>query len=1352
MKITPVCLILTLTLIANLTQAKDNNLPSQSKTVSFTENKGQFADQNYNPRPDVLFGGSDGQLTFYITKKGVSYQLYRVDSYKEAEDPNTKEKIKVMDQQSVYRTDIKWLNANPNPLVKTDDALPGYSNYYLHQCPNGALNVKSYAGITLQNVYSGIDLHYYGAGGALKYDYIVAPNADYKQIQLRVEGAALKLQEDGSLLIVTPLGKIQEQAPVVFQNGLQLTARYTITNNTIGFEVDNYDSNHELIIDPLTRIWGTYYGGSDADEYGNSSSTDGSGNVFLCGTTASTGTLIATTGSHQSVNGNFWDAFLVKFNSSGVRSWGTYYGDIWDESALSCATDASGNVYLAGNTSSSGSVIATSGSHQSTYGGGTNDVFLAKFNSSGVRSWATHYGDATSELAGGCATDAFGNVYLAGVTGSSVGIATSGSHQSAMNGGPSGFLVKFNSSGLRLWGTYYGGEGGATGISCATDATGNVYLLGTAGSASGTMIATSGSHQSSNNGVTDSYIVKFNSSGVRLWGTFYGGAGQDYFYYCATDLNRNVYVAGFTSSNTGTAIATTGSHQSSHGGGTNDAFIVKFDSLGVRSWGSYYGGTGDDRARSCAVDVLGNIYLVGHTTSNSGTVIATAGSHQSASGGAKDGFLACFNAAGARQMGTYYGGASVDEGSSCIIDASGSLYLAGTTYTATGTAIATPGSHQSTYAGYYDAFLAKFFDCTVMTPTATVNGAVCSGGALSFAATISGTVTPTYSWSGPNSFTSAIQNPTIGGVTGLSAGVYTLSVMNGICVETATTIGVVHPLPSITVNSGSICSGNNFTIVPGGASTYSITGGSFIISPTVTNSYSISGTSTAGCISSNIISTVTVYTTPTVTANSGSICSGKSFTIVPSGASSYSISGSSFTVSPNNTTTYTISGTSTSGCVSGNAISTVTVHTTPTISVNSGSICSGGSFILVPSGAASYTYSNGSAIVSPLTSSTFSVSGTSTMGCISSAPAVATITVHQLPLVSVNSGTLCAGNIFTIVPTGASSYIFSNGSATVSPSGNTSYSVSGTSSAGCISASFAVANVTVISLPAISVNSGSICSGQNFTINPSGASTYSVTGGSFVVSPVVTSSYSISGTSTAGCVSATSAVSNVTVHSLPTISVNSGSICSGQNFTINPSGASTYSVTGGSFVVSPAVTSSYSISGTSTAGCVSSTSAVSNVTVHDIPTISVNSGSICAGDNFVIVPNGANSYTISGGSFTVAPALTTSYSVLGTNSLGCVSAQVVSLVQVDLCTGISENAKSAGRSVSLYPNPNNGVLYVESNEAATVRVIDLSGRVVYCGEISSGTTKFSLEHLSNGIYIMEVAYTQEKQLIRLVLQ
>ncbi|HRP61331.1 MAG TPA: hypothetical protein PK833_13750, partial [Vicingus sp.] len=59
------------------------------------------------------------------------------------------------------------------------EALQGYNNYYLASCPDGALNVKSYQNITYQNIYDGIDLKWYSKAGELKYDYLLAPGADY---------------------------------------------------------------------------------------------------------------------------------------------------------------------------------------------------------------------------------------------------------------------------------------------------------------------------------------------------------------------------------------------------------------------------------------------------------------------------------------------------------------------------------------------------------------------------------------------------------------------------------------------------------------------------------------------------------------------------------------------------------------------------------------------------------------------------------------------------------------------------------------------------------------------------------------------------------------------------------------------------------------------------------------------------------------------------------------------------------------------------------------------------------------------------------------------------------------------
>lgn len=680
--------------------------------ITFKENKGQVHDQNAIARPDVLFSGTIGSTTFHLRSNGISYQLYKALSWKEIKNQNIQGqgKTKVVDKFSIYRIDFNWINANKSTEIVKDAVLEGFDNYYNESCPNGANNVQTFSGITYKKLYNGIDLHYYDKGGQLKYDYLVEPKSDYKQIKIQIEGSlAINLNNKGELIVKTPFGEVTEGKPIVFQEGKILDAKWVIEKDVLFFEINNYDSSLPMIIDPLTRVWGTHYGGI-GNEQAYYSATDISGNVFMSGySDSNSGTVIATTGSHQSTLNGTTDAFLVKFNSAGFRQWSTYYGGAGDDQSFSCATDAVGNIFLSGYTNSnSGTVIATLGSHQSTCGG-SYDAFLVKFNSNGIRQWGTYYGGSGDDKSYSCTIDKSGNIYLAGYTDSSIGIATMGSHQSSYNGFLDAFIVKFNSVGARQWGTYYGGIGHDRAYSCVTDTSGNVYLAGFSHSSGGTVIATVGSHQSTNGGFNDAFLVKFNSAGIRQWGTYYGGSGPDEAYSCAIDRIGNVYFSGFATSNTGTEIATIGSHQPTNAGGLYDAFLVKFNSAGIRQWGTYYGGTGDDIGYSCNIDPSSNIFISGFTNSSTGTAISTVGSFQSTYGGGGDAFLVQFDSSGVRQWGTYYGGPGQDEGRMCSTDGLGNLYMPGYVSLNTGTVIATAGSHQLTYGGgTYDAFLVKF--------------------------------------------------------------------------------------------------------------------------------------------------------------------------------------------------------------------------------------------------------------------------------------------------------------------------------------------------------------------------------------------------------------------------------------------------------------------------------------------------------------------------------------------------------------------------------------------------------------------------------------------------------------------
>lgn len=1265
-------------------KAKYLNERSQNK-IYYTENKGQVSDQDFKPRTDILFSANDGQLGYYFKKNGVSYQLYKTNSLKTFKDPKTKEERTTADKTEIYRLDINWLNCNQNSTILTDKKADGVNNYYLQSCPNGALNVKSYQEIKYTNLYDGIDLKWYQQDGQIKYDYLISPGANYKQIQLSITGVSkMQLQKDGSVILKTPLGDIKEAAPLVFQNNRILKAKWVIKEHTLSFEIENYNPALPMIIDPITRMWGTYFG-SPSDDYFLDCTTDSAANVIATGYTSSTATLIVSSGAHQQTyGGGTYDALIVKFDRYGVRQWSTFYGGAFPDYANSCATDIAGNVFMCGDTGpggAPGNVIATTGCHQ-FLSGGLTDAFLVKFDLNGVRQWGTFYGDSGFESGSACAADPAGNVYLCGSTNGGAGfniIATPGSHQTVNNGSSDVYLVKFDPAGNRIYGTYYGGVGDDNASSCTIDVSGNVYIAGVTTTSVGTGIAIPSAHQNFNGGGQDGFLVKFNTTGVRQWGTYYGGSASDWVNACTTDASSNVYISGFTQTPSSTIIATAGAHQTVYNGG-NDAILIKFNTNGVRLWGTYYGANGNERSWGCAVDTSGNICMSGFTSPYAGTVIATAGSWQSTSGGFIDGYLAIFDSMGVRQWSTYYGGNVDDYGYGCAADKKGNIYfcgLAGSNVPTT--CFANPSSHQPTFGGYFDGFLVRFAGCTLPpTPsniTAASNQTVCNNGSVILAAAGTGTI---------NWFSNAVgglsvhtgtnyTTPTL--TTGASPATYTFYAQDqNSCMTSALRVPItvtVLPSPTITISGSSVCLGQTLNIAASGANTYSWSTGAtstiLPVSPTVNTSYSVIGTALNTCTSS-AFKTITVNPLPAIIVNSGSFCFGNTYTITPSGASTYTISGGNALVSPTVNTSYSVTGTSSLGCVSLlPAVVNLTVLALPVITASSGSVCSGSVYTISPIGAITYTYSGGSALVSPTVTTNYSVTGTDINGCISQPSTILTVSVMVLPTLTLNTGAICINDTFTLSALGANTYTYSSGSPIVSPTTTTNYTITGTDVIGCISLP-TVTSITVNPLPIINITSPSsvICIGQTASLTATGAQNYTwSTASNFSlinVSPTITSTYSVTGSSAAGCISTLTAMSTVSVVNMPTVSVNSGSICAGTIFTLIPSGAFTYTYSGGSSTVAPVTTTNYTVTGMTVPGCTHT--AVSNITVHALPIVTVSSGSICPGNSFTIIPSGANTYTYSSGSPVVSPATSATYTITGTDIIGCISLPAISNITV----------------------------------------------------------------------------------------
>lgn len=916
--------------------------------------------------------------------------------------------------------------------------------------------------------------------------------------------------------------------------------------------------------------------------------------------------------------------------------------------------------------------------------------------------WVKAFSGTATDEGSAIATDASDNVYITGsfegVTDFDPGPGTYTLNSNNVNFSDI-FIAKLDASGNLLWAGSMGvPNSDDKGESIAVDAAGNVYITG---NFSGTVDFDPGPSTytlAAAGAGSDIFVLKLNTSGNLVWARNMGGTSSEYSYGIAVDASANVYTTGFfnATSDFDPGPAT----YTIASKGSLDVFVSKLDAGGNFVWAKNLGGTSSEVGYSIAVDGSSNVYTTGNFK-GSCDFDPSAATYTIASGGGDDIFVSKLDAGGnfvwAKSMKSSSG---TNNSGRCVrADASGNVYTSGF-YNGTTDFDPGPATYTLNSGGVSNGFVSKLDASGNFSWVGELRGT--SAVVMSIALDASGNVYGTGSFDGSVDFDPTATTYSLSSVTN-SEDIYLFKWSSAGAfvwaqdIASATLAGSTNRSSGVTMNPSS---GNIYTTGFYNYTTDFDPGPGTNSLSSVADSWDvfIHKTGQAGFCTAPA---APVNTTP---AANQVLCSGNSTTLTATSSGTLS-----WYATPTSTT----------------ALATGTAYTTTALA------------------AGQYTY--------------YAEAATCTVSAVRTS---ITLTVNALPVIAVNSGSICSGSSFTIIPTGASTYTISGGSAIVSPATTSSYSISGTSTAGCLSSNSAISTITVNALPTLSVNSGSICSGSSFTIMPAGASTYTISGGSAIVSPTATTSYSINGTSAAGCISSGSAISTITVNVLPTLSVNSGSICSGSSFTIIPTGASTYTISGGSALVSPTTTTSYSIIGTSAAGCLSQTQAVSTITVYSLPSITITATSslICAGEAAKLTASGTNTYTWSTGattaSISVNPAITTSYTVTGRNTASGCSNVATATQSVSACTSLMETEASL---FQVYPNPNEGsfsIHYSGRLEDVRIEITDASGRIVYNSsfEKQSEVLSVSLSDYAKGLYFLKLNYNGKQEVKKLIIE
>jgi hypothetical protein len=602
--------------------------------------------------------------------------------------------------------------------------------------------------------------------------------------------------------------------------------------------------------------------GAGCDDEGNAIVVDGAGDVLITGSFC--GTVDFEPGPNViNMSAMNVDYFVCKINgNSGFGMWATQIVSGLNEYGYGVAVDNNNNVLVTGSFMG-GDFDAGPGTYTVPVNGGM-DIFVCKYTSGGVITWAGAMGGGSNDYGYGISVDGSGNVLTTGQY-ASTGDFDPGAGVSNLTavGGNDIFVSKLSSAGAFVWAKSLGGTVNDIGIGIKADASGNVLTTGSF-NGTGDFDPGVGSFSMTSAGSNDAFISKLDASGNFSWAKQFGASGVDGGSGISSDASGNVYTTGYFS-NTVDFDPGPGTFNLSSAG-LFDVFISKLDASGNFGWAVKMGSSGGEMSNGIFVDANTLIYTTGNFQ-NTVDFDPGAGVSNLTSLGSSDIFVQKLSTCTLTpvQPGAISGpsvmcaGAGAQTYSIAVVGgASGYVWSlpggwSGTS--STNTISATPGSTgifsvaATNSCGTGPSQTVNVTVNPAPNVTATGPGTVCSGNM----ACLTGSGALSYTWTGLCGFNSFSQSPCIPLTQGCSCG-FTLAGTdaNG-CSKTVTLCVPTIPQPTVNASSSNtqICAGQSATLTASGASNYSWTPGGtgsvIVVSPTINTSYSVVGTTTNGC-------------------------------------------------------------------------------------------------------------------------------------------------------------------------------------------------------------------------------------------------------------------------------------------------------------------------------------------------------------------------------------------------------------------------------------------------------------------------------------------------------------------------